>query len=76
MTLMRSRRNTIRSRGPLALSLRHARNRVLKHLERLPRELPLEETNDDAVTRGIAVNGLRRRLGRTTGTSERVRAPY
>jgi RNA polymerase sigma-70 factor (ECF subfamily) len=58
MTLMREPKKYDSGRGPIGAYLYGiARNRVMKHLERLPRELPLEETNDDGTqAREIAVN--------------------
>ena len=58
MTLMREPKKYDSGRGPVGAYLYGiARNRVMKHLERLPRELPLEETNDDGThAREIAVN--------------------
>jgi len=58
MTLMREPKKYDSDRGPVGAYLYGiARNRVMKHLERLPRELPLEETNDDGTrTSEIAVN--------------------
>lgn len=48
MTLVREPKKFDPSRGPLAAFLYGvARNRVMKHLERLPRELPLEIRSDD-----------------------------
>jgi len=58
MTLMREPKKYDSDRGPVGAYLYGiARNRVMKHLERLPRELPLEETNDDGThVSEIAVN--------------------
>jgi RNA polymerase sigma-70 factor (ECF subfamily) len=58
MTLMREPKKYDSDRGPVGAYLYGiARNRVMKHLERLPRELPLEETNDDGTpTSELAVN--------------------
>ena len=58
MTLMREPKKYDSDRGPVGAYLYGiARNRVMKHLERLPRELPLEETNGDGTpTSEIAVN--------------------
>jgi RNA polymerase sigma-70 factor (ECF subfamily) len=58
MTLMREPRKYDSARGPVGAYLYGiARNRVMKHLERSPRELPLEETNDDGSPASeIAVN--------------------
>src|SRR5258705_5372194 len=58
MALMREPKKYDSDRGAVGAYLYGiARNRVMKHLERLPRELPLEETNDDGTrTSEIAVN--------------------
>src|SRR5882762_9622320 len=60
MTLMREPKKYDSARGPVGAFLYGiARNRVMKHLERLPRELPLEETNDDGTRASeIAVNSF------------------
>jgi RNA polymerase sigma-70 factor, ECF subfamily len=48
MTLMREPKKYDAERGPVgAFLFGIARNRVMKHLERLPRELSLEEPNSD-----------------------------
>ena len=48
MTLMRDPKKYDPGRGPLAAYLYGiARNRVMKHLERLPREVPLDEQEDN-----------------------------
>src|SRR5438093_8232210 len=48
MTLMRAPKKYDSSRGTLGGYLYGiARNRVMKHLERLPREVPLEQKNED-----------------------------
>ena len=54
MTLMRDPKKYDPTRGALGAFLYGvARNRVLKHLERMPRELPLEEKNEDGTGSGI-----------------------
>lgn len=54
MTLLREPKKYDPTRGTLgALLFGIARNRVLKHLERSPREVPLEEKNDDGTGSGI-----------------------
>ena len=60
MTLMREPRKYDASRGAVGAYLFGiARNRVMKHLERLPRELPLEAHNGNAVRAGdVAVNAF------------------
>jgi RNA polymerase sigma-70 factor, ECF subfamily len=60
MTLMREPKKYDPGRGPVGAFLYGiARNRVMKHLERLPRELPLDEKNGNGVTaRDRAVNGF------------------
>jgi RNA polymerase sigma-70 factor, ECF subfamily len=56
MTLMREPKKYDASRGALGAYLFGiARNRVLKHLERLPRELPLNEQNEDGSRGGAGV---------------------
>lgn len=56
MTLMRDPRKYDSARGPLGGFLYGiARNRVMKHLERLPREVPLEEKNEDGSGSGIVL---------------------
>jgi RNA polymerase sigma-70 factor (ECF subfamily) len=77
MTLMREPKKYDSGRGPVGAYLYGiARNRVMKHLERLPRELPLEETNDDgAQVREIAVNRFTpAHWAEQQERSERVRA--
>jgi len=77
MTLMREPKKYDSGRGPVGAYLYGiARNRVMKHLERLPRELPLEETNDDgADVREIAVNRFTpAHWAEQQERSERVRA--
>ena len=55
MTLMREPKKYDASRGPVGAYLYGiARNRVMKHLERLPRELPLDEPNGNGVHAGAA----------------------
>src|SRR6266851_6748463 len=50
MTLMREPKKYDSGRGPVGAYLYGiARNRVMKHLERLPRELPLEAYNGNGV---------------------------
>lgn len=56
MTLIREPKKYDPTRGTLgALLYGIARNRVLKHLERSPRELPLEEKNEDGTGSGIVL---------------------
>jgi len=56
MTLMRDPRKYDSTRGTLGGFLYGvARNRVMKHLERLPREVPLEEKNEDGSGAGIVL---------------------
>src|SRR6266853_3916253 len=56
MTLMRDPKKYDATRGALGAFLYGvARNRVMKHLERLPREIPLEEKNEDGTGRGIVL---------------------
>jgi RNA polymerase sigma-70 factor, ECF subfamily len=56
MTLMRDPRKYDATRGALGGFLYGvARNRVMKHLERLPREIPLEEKNEDGTGSGIVL---------------------
>jgi len=56
MTLMRDPRKYDATRGTLGGFLYGiARNRVMKHLERLPREIPLEEKNEDGTGSGIVL---------------------
>jgi RNA polymerase sigma-70 factor (ECF subfamily) len=56
MTLMREPKKYDAERGPLAAYLFGiARNRVMKHLERLPREVPLDDENEQGVRNGIRV---------------------
>jgi len=56
MTLMRDPRKYDSTRGTLGGFLYGvARNRVMKHLERLPREIPLEEKNEDGSGAGIVL---------------------
>jgi RNA polymerase sigma-70 factor, ECF subfamily len=55
MTLMREPKKYDASRGPLAAYLFGiARNRVMKHLERLPREIPLDEDKENGSRGGMA----------------------
>jgi RNA polymerase sigma-70 factor, ECF subfamily len=55
MTLMREPKKYDPGRGPVGAYLFGiARNRVMKHLERLPRELSLEEKNGNGVRAGDA----------------------
>jgi RNA polymerase sigma-70 factor (ECF subfamily) len=58
MTLMREPKKYDSGRGAVGAYLFGiARNRVMKHLERLPREFPLEEANGDGMPASeIAVN--------------------
>jgi RNA polymerase sigma-70 factor (ECF subfamily) len=77
MTLMREPKKYDAARGPVGAYLFGiARNRVMKHLERLPRELPLEEpngnggrANESAVNRFTPVHWAEQQE-----RSERVRA--
>jgi RNA polymerase sigma-70 factor, ECF subfamily len=56
MTLMRDPKKYDASRGTLGGFLYGvARNRVMKHLERLPREVSLEKKNDDGTGHGIVL---------------------
>jgi RNA polymerase sigma-70 factor, ECF subfamily len=56
MTLMREPRKYDAARGPLAAYLFGiARNRVMKHLERLPREVPLDGQSEDGSRGGLAI---------------------
>jgi RNA polymerase sigma-70 factor (ECF subfamily) len=56
MTLMRDPKKYDATRGTLGGFLYGvARNRVMKHLERLPREVSLEEKNDDGTGHGIVL---------------------
>jgi RNA polymerase sigma-70 factor (ECF subfamily) len=56
MTLMREPKKYDAERGPLAAYLFGiARNRVMKHLERLPREVSLDEENEHGSRSGIRV---------------------
>jgi len=56
MTLMRDPKKYDVSRGALGAFLYGvARNRVMKHLERLPREVALEEKNEDGTGSGIVL---------------------
>ena len=59
MTLMRDPRKYDATRGSLGGFLYGvARNRVMKHLERLPREIPLEEKNEDGTGPGIVLKDV------------------
>lgn len=56
MTLMRDPKKYDATRGALGAFLYGvARNRVMKHLERLPREISLEEKNEDGTGSGIVL---------------------
>jgi RNA polymerase sigma-70 factor (ECF subfamily) len=56
MTLMREPKKYDVARAPLAAYLFGiARNRVMKHLERVPREVPLDEQNQNGSRGGAAV---------------------
>jgi RNA polymerase sigma-70 factor, ECF subfamily len=56
MTLIRDPKKHDPSRGTVgALLFGIARNRVMKHLERAPREVPLEEKNEDGTGAGIVL---------------------
>jgi RNA polymerase sigma-70 factor (ECF subfamily) len=79
MTLMREPKKYDASRGPVGAYLFGiARNRVMKHLERLPRELSLEDQNhngDGTSARDIAVNSFTpAHWAEQRERSERVRA--
>ncbi len=57
MMLMRDPRRYDAARGTLGGFLYGVtRNRVLKHLERLPREVPLEEQNENGTRLGMVLN--------------------
>src|SRR3984893_2673530 len=60
MTLMREPKKYDSSRGPVGAYLFGiARNRVMKHLDRLPRELSLEDSNGNGTRASeAAVNGF------------------
>ncbi|HXY25481.1 MAG TPA: sigma-70 family RNA polymerase sigma factor [Candidatus Acidoferrum sp.] len=56
MTLMRDPKKYDATRGTLGGFLYGVtRNRVMKHLERLPREVPLEEKNEDGTGTGVVL---------------------
>jgi RNA polymerase sigma-70 factor, ECF subfamily len=56
MTLLRDPKKYDATRGALGAFLYGvARNRVMKHLERLPREIALEEKNEDGTGHGIVL---------------------
>jgi len=56
MTLMRDPKKYDAARGTVGGFLYGVtRNRILKHLERLPREVPLEEKNEDGAGPGIVL---------------------
>jgi RNA polymerase sigma-70 factor (ECF subfamily) len=56
MTLIREPKKYDPARGSVgALLFGIARNRVMKHLERTPREVPLEEKNEDGTGAGIVL---------------------
>jgi RNA polymerase sigma-70 factor, ECF subfamily len=56
MTLVREPKKYDPTRGSLgALLFGIARNRVMKHLERTPREVPLEEKNEDGTGTGLVL---------------------
>ena len=56
MTLMRDPKKYDAARGTLGGFLYGVtRNRILKHLERLPREVPLDEKNEDGTGLGIVL---------------------
>src|SRR5436309_9892429 len=56
MTLMRDPKKYDPTRGALGAFLYGvARNRVMKHLQRLPREIPLEEKNEDGTGSGVVL---------------------
>jgi RNA polymerase sigma-70 factor (ECF subfamily) len=56
MTLMREPKKYDPTRGSVGgLLFGIARNRVMKHLERKPREVPLEEKNEDGTGAGIVL---------------------
>jgi RNA polymerase sigma-70 factor (ECF subfamily) len=59
MTLMRDPKKYDATRGALGAFLYGvARNRVMKHLERLPREISLEEKNEDGTGSGLVLQDL------------------
>ena len=59
MTMMREPKKYDASRGPVGAYLFGiARNRVMKHLERLPREVPLEEPGTNGCGKDKAVSTL------------------
>jgi RNA polymerase sigma-70 factor (ECF subfamily) len=59
MTLMRDPKKYDASRGTLGGYLYGiARNRVMKHLERRPREISLEEKNEDGSSSGIVLQDM------------------
>jgi RNA polymerase sigma-70 factor (ECF subfamily) len=59
MTLMRDPKRYDSQRGTLGGFLYGiARNRVMKHLERRPREVPLEEKNEDGSGSGIVLKDV------------------
>jgi RNA polymerase sigma-70 factor (ECF subfamily) len=77
MTLMREPKKYDASRGPVGAYLFGiTRNRVMKHIERLPRELSLEEQNGNgAHAKESAVNGFTpAHWAEQQERSERVRA--
>jgi len=77
MTLMREPKKYDAGRGPVgAFLFGITRNRVMKHLERLPRELPLEESNGNGVHKNeVAVNRFTpAHWAEQQERSERVRA--
>ena len=56
MTLIRAPQKYDPARGSVgALLFGIARNRVMKHLERIPREVALEEKNEDGTGKGIVL---------------------
>lgn len=56
MTLIRAPQKYDPERGSVgALLFGIARNRVMKHLERIPREVPLEEKNEDGTGSGMVL---------------------
>src|SRR5260370_33623172 len=61
MTLMRDPKKYDATRGALGAFLYGvARNRVMKHLERLPREISLEVKNEDGTGSGIVLRDASR----------------
>jgi RNA polymerase sigma-70 factor, ECF subfamily len=77
MTLIREPKKYDPARGSVgALLFGIARNRVMKHLERMPREVPLEEKNEDGTGAGIVLqdNFTPARWAETRERRQQVRA--